>query len=171
MWGIKMNNKTQIGVGLVEVLVSLLVVSTAILGLAGLQTIALKKNAEALVFTQATQLSSDMFERIRTNVSYAVSTEDYYLDFDDEVESPSHDCSSASCEAEEVAQYDLYHWQQNLFNSIADGEAEIVVAPLASGTSNALITINIRYLHTETSSLTPTGADSDYEQLSFIARI
>ena len=61
----------QKGYGLIEVLVSVLVLSIGLLGLAGLQTQSLRFNNEAYFRTQATLLAMDMSDRLRTNFETA----------------------------------------------------------------------------------------------------
>lgn len=55
------------GVGLLEVLISVLVLSIGLLGAAALQTQALKTSADAQYFQRATLLANDYLERARAN--------------------------------------------------------------------------------------------------------
>lgn len=162
-----MKFKQQNGVGLIEVLVSLLVISTGILGLIGLQTLSLKRNAEALAFAQANQLASDMFERIRTNPAYAISGAGYQLEFSDVLETEL--TCTESCTAANMAIFDTTHWQQKVANNMPGGQAQISITPLVATHASAMVTIQLRYLHSEETSI--TGVDSDYEVLTFSARI
>lgn len=57
----------QQGVGLVEVLVTVLVLSVGLLGLAALQATSLKASGDAQSMQMAVQFASDYFERIRSN--------------------------------------------------------------------------------------------------------
>lgn len=57
----------QVGVGLIEVLVSLLVLSIGLLGLAALQAQSLRFTTDAYLRSQATVLASDIIDRIRAN--------------------------------------------------------------------------------------------------------
>ncbi|MDO6749493.1 type IV pilus modification protein PilV, partial [Gilvimarinus sp. 1_MG-2023] len=59
--------------GLIEVLVSIVIVSIGLLGLAGLQTRALQENNAAYLRSQAGILVYDMFERLRSNSQGAAS--------------------------------------------------------------------------------------------------
>jgi len=65
------------GFGMIEVLVSLLVLAVGLLGLASLQTTGLAQTSEVRNRSQAILLADDMFERIRSNrenmASYAVA--------------------------------------------------------------------------------------------------
>jgi type IV pilus assembly protein PilV len=59
----------QQGVGLIEVLVTLLVLSTALLALAALQTRSLQFNHDAYLRSQANIFAYDMLDRMRLNVA------------------------------------------------------------------------------------------------------
>ncbi|HZE18056.1 MAG TPA: type IV pilus modification protein PilV, partial [Mycobacterium sp.] len=59
--------RQQAGVGLMEVLITVLVLSIGLLGLAGLQATGLRNNHGSLLRTQATMLAADMADRIRAN--------------------------------------------------------------------------------------------------------
>jgi type IV pilus assembly protein PilV len=58
-------NVYQQGVGLIEVLITVLLLATGLLGIAGMQLRSLKQNDEALLRTQANFLAYDILERVR----------------------------------------------------------------------------------------------------------
>ncbi|MFS1524595.1 type IV pilus modification protein PilV [Microbulbifer sp. 2304DJ12-6] len=57
----------QRGAGLIEVMVTVLILSTSLLGLAALQNRALQYNHSAYMRSQANVLAYDLFDRIRAN--------------------------------------------------------------------------------------------------------
>jgi len=59
--------KRQRGFSMVEVLVSLLVISLGLLGLAALQSTSMKSTHSAYLRTQATQYAHDILDRMRAN--------------------------------------------------------------------------------------------------------
>jgi len=65
------------GFTLVEVLVTVVVISVGLLGIAALQTTSLRSNHESYLRTQATAFADDIIDRIRSNrddaASYAVA--------------------------------------------------------------------------------------------------
>ena len=67
----------QQGVSLLEVLISVVVLSIGLLGLAGLQTVSLRNNASAYQRGLATMLANDVIDRMRADLpscgTYAVS--------------------------------------------------------------------------------------------------
>lgn len=64
---------SQQGFSLLEVLVTMVVLSLGILGLAGLQSVALKNSHSALLRAQAAQYGYDMIDRLRANPGQAKS--------------------------------------------------------------------------------------------------
>src|SRR5688500_14724089 len=60
---------SQHGVGIIEVLVALMVMSVGMLGIAGLYVTSLRANRTALTRTHAINLVNDMADRIRANPS------------------------------------------------------------------------------------------------------
>ncbi len=62
-----MNRKGQSGVGLIEVLITVLVLSTALMALAALQTRSLQYNSSAYLRSQANIIAYDVIDRIRVN--------------------------------------------------------------------------------------------------------
>ena len=60
---------------MIEVMIALLVLAVGLLGLAGLQGMALRENASAGIQTQALYLSNDMLDRMRANRQAALNQE------------------------------------------------------------------------------------------------
>lgn len=63
---------TQRGFTLIEALVSIVVISVALIGIAGMQLVSLKNNAESKYRSLAVQLASDLSERMRSNLDAAL---------------------------------------------------------------------------------------------------
>lgn len=95
----------QRGVGLMEVLVALVILSIAILGFAALQLRAVSASLEAGNNIHATNLARDLAERMRLNRSgfatYRGATTNV------EVNEASTTCETAACGDVALAQYDL----------------------------------------------------------------
>ncbi len=112
----------QRGVSLVEILVTLVLISIAVLGSAAMQVFSKRTNSQAVQRTTAAYLASDMFERMRSNrtalASYLPEVE---LGGGTQGTSPIIDCSldGANCTTDDLALYDLWEWEQQL-----DGAAE-----------------------------------------------
>ncbi|QHI08955.1 type IV pilus modification protein PilV [Acinetobacter haemolyticus] len=90
--------KTQKGVGLMEVLVALIILSIAVLGFVALQIRAITATNEANMNVQATNIARDLAERMRVN-------RDGLTDF---VENNATDnCATGFCDAGKMAKYDF----------------------------------------------------------------
>ena len=108
--------KRQRGLTLIEVLVTLVILSIGLLGLAGLQGVAKRSSHQAYQRTLATQLVDGIIERIRANptaaASYHTGTSSPLGGATKGENPPSPDCSSSTCTAAQLANYDLWSWEQ-----------------------------------------------------------
>ena len=90
--------KRQTGVGLVEVLVALVLLSIAVLGFVALQIRAITASNEATMNVQATNIDRDLAERMRMNrdglAGYVANTD-------------TTNCATAFCSPEDMAKYDF----------------------------------------------------------------
>ncbi|WP_445355104.1 type IV pilus modification protein PilV [Microbulbifer sp. EKSA008] len=103
---------SQRGVGLIEVLVTVLILSTSLLGLAALQNKALQYNHSAYMRSQANILAQDVFERLRANRE---NLSDYEIDVDDPTPSSSSN----------RADIDLGEWRNLLSDLLPAGRGGI----------------------------------------------
>jgi type IV pilus assembly protein PilV len=119
----------QRGVSLIEVLITLILISIGLLGTAALQVFSKQANYEAAQRTSAAHLTNDLFQRMRSNRSVL---EGYLPDGELGVgslgETPDKDCGVDTCTTAEIASYDLWHWEQQL-----DGASETVGGANAGG--------------------------------------
>jgi type IV pilus assembly protein PilV len=100
----------QAGFSLMEVMVALLVLSIGLLGLAALQTSAIKMNHQSYQRTQATTLIYEIIDRMRANVT-AASAGRYVIASGAADPTPAKYCHAAACTADELAVYDLWQWR------------------------------------------------------------
>jgi len=100
----------QSGFTLIEVLVSALILSLGLVGVAGLQAMSLKNNQSAYLRSQASALAYDLADRMRTNIAGANSG--FYAP----AAAASHaSCSTtAGCSVQQSAQNDLAQWNAAL---------------------------------------------------------
>jgi type IV pilus assembly protein PilV len=120
--------RTTRGLGLVEILVALVVVSVGLLGTASMFAQSVRNSRSALIRTQAANLAADMAERIRANYAArgAYSSDAYAGD------ASAHGCAatlsapSRNCTAAELANDDIVHWRQQAIASLprATGSSE-----------------------------------------------
>jgi len=117
---IKNNIKKQKGFNLIEVMVSLVIFSIGLLGLAGLQQVGLTQNATAMQRTLAMNQAYDILDRMRNN-----KTTDYSL----ATAGSSPNCITASCNLTQIANYDVYEWNLALTNALPNGVGFITGSP------------------------------------------
>jgi type IV pilus assembly protein PilV len=109
--------RAQRGVTLLEVLISIIVLSVGLLGYAGLQTVSMKNNTSAFQRSQATMLTYDIVDRMRAN---------------------KPNLASYSIAMGTVGAFpDVVSWKDKVATALPDGDASIAV-DLAG---NATITI------------------------------
>jgi type IV pilus assembly protein PilV len=113
----------QGGFTMVEVMITLLVVSVALLSSAALQLLSKRSNYDAAQRTTAAHLAEDLLERMRNNPDGLI---DYItagpLGNGSQGGLPLLNCSDPliTCTAQELAGFDLWHWEQLL-----DGNFEL----------------------------------------------
>jgi type IV pilus modification protein PilV len=100
-------NARQSGLSIVEALVALVVLSFAMLGIAGMSLESLRANRTAQTRTLAVQLVNDLADRIRANRSGRAS---YVVARGAVPPAPAKDCAVNDCTPKEVAAYDLNQW-------------------------------------------------------------
>ncbi len=120
------------GFSLLEVLVAILLVSTGVLGVAGLQVISMKNNTSALFRTQASQLAYDIIDRLRANSEGA-----YLIDIADDAPA-AQDCMNQNCTVDEMTDYDLSQWLGEVATSLPSGDAEVTVI-------GSLLTVRVQW--------------------------
>jgi type IV pilus assembly protein PilV len=107
----------QTGISLIEVLVTLVLISLALLGTTALQVVSKRSNFEAVQRTTAAHLANDFLHRMRAN---RVALDTYLtrsrLGGGVMGNSPPKDCSAgaAGCLSVELARYDQWEWERKL---------------------------------------------------------
>ncbi|MEW6132414.1 MAG: type IV pilus modification protein PilV [Pseudomonadota bacterium] len=115
----------QRGFSLLEVLIALVILSLGMLGLAGLQAVSLKTNANAHLRSQAVILAYDMIDRMRSNSGNVAS---YALAFADD----------APATPATVAENDLSQWLDNISATLPAGDGEVEIA-------GGAVTVRVRW--------------------------
>lgn len=114
------------GVTLVEVLVTLVIISVGLLGVAALQLTTVRNNYDSFVRTQAATLASDMLDRMRANRTMVL---EYPVDMEEE-DVPSN-----------IAGTDITRWRATLAEQLPRGTGAIAYD---AGTRVVTITIQWR---------------------------
>lgn len=124
------------GFSLIEVMISALILSTAILGIAGLQIIGMRGTEQSLMKQQAMGIVQNMIERMRSNQAGVIAG-NYVLDssaFNCGQALPN--CSGAICSPDQIAIVD----QLNLVCGVhAGGGAHTGGVKVTSATDNAML--------------------------------
>ena len=123
------NTNSASGFSLIEVLVSILVVSIGLLGVAGLFSNGIKNTDSAYVRSQAVLLAYDLADRMRANPSVLAS---YALAADTTLSAPANNCSSQTCTSTQLAAADLYDWKTGIAQLPAGDGVVVIAAPSAT---------------------------------------
>lgn len=123
------NSTKQQGVGLLEVLIALLVLSIGIMGLAALQSTGLRLNTQSYQRTQAIMAIQDIVDRIRANPSGQSAGEYDTVTYASTLPS-APDCADGTtiCSSGDMAKYDIRQWKlalQDLLGPTADGQIQV----------------------------------------------
>ncbi len=151
----------QKGVGLIEVLVALVILSVGLLGIASLYVTALQAKTTSLSRMKAVILAQDMADRIRANPSglnnYAltISTTKTAL--------PNPDCSTTTviCSAAQIALYDKYQWDNMIYDTTRGMNlpglvSRSITVTAATSTTPATVTIDLIWQEKNSGDLTYT---------------
>lgn len=127
-----MNRKRDMkGFTMMEVMVAIIIIAIGLLGIAGLQLLAIRNTTGAGLRTVATQLAYDITDRMRSNERAVVAG--YYSTL--AAPSASPPCYSAGCTPQQLAALDMQSWLTRVQNTLPAGAAIICqdsTAPEAS---------------------------------------
>lgn len=126
-------SRRETGFTMIEVLVALIILAIGLLGVAGVQTLAMKQTTNSHVRSQVSILAYDMVERVRANLPGAETGA-----YSSVTGAPETVPSCSPCNSAQIAVLDASQWFSNLNGSIPGFTGASVV--LANGV--ATITIN-----------------------------
>jgi type IV pilus assembly protein PilV len=148
--------KNNRGFTLIEILVAVLIIATALLGLVGLQAAGLRNAVTSYNRTLATQLAYSMADRMRANRditfsknpdgSYVINAGNVYLSTALSNLTAKTDCNAkvvaktGGCTAEEIAKNDLFEWKTELTDN-SNALSKTGTITLAAGTTVYTIAI------------------------------
>lgn len=113
----------QAGVSLIEVLVSTLILAIGLVGVAGMQALALHNNQEAQMRSHASALAYDLADRMRNNVAAANAGL-----YDPSTASASSTCyTSSGCAMGDMARDDMQRWLTNVAATLPMGDGFVCV--------------------------------------------
>jgi len=138
---IKYNSKgNSKGFSLLEVMITLLILSVGLLGLAGLQAQSLRFNHFAFMRGQASILAYAMADRMRANSLAIVTDAGNYVGAYNETDGghyqgPNNSCctqatpggTATNCTINQMAAHDRFEWDADLALYLASGEGRVCV--------------------------------------------
>ena len=145
--------KHQSGVTLIEILVTVVITSIGLLGLAVMQNTSVKASFDSYLRTQASFIAYDIIDRIRANPTATA----YSLTLGDDGTEVS--CFEGdTCDAGELRDFDIFYWRQNAQRVLPNSDVAIAFA-------DPIYTITIRWTdRTENDEQTDDDANSkDFE--------
>ncbi len=130
--------RARAGFTLLEVLVTVVILSLGMLGVAGVLLLVHKNNASSYMEQQAVQEAYDILDRMRANRSAAIHRK---YDATPPTSAPTN-CSSGTCSPAQMASYDLWQWNSTLTSSLPAASASIYtsnlpVVPVAPASASA----------------------------------
>lgn len=119
--------KNQRGVGLIEVLVTLLILSTTLIALSALQTRSLQFNQGAYFRSQANMLAYDMLDRIRVNDSLPTTniSPKPVRELLSSYNMAKTVAANATVATTPLSAVDKYQWLRSINASLPGGEGQI----------------------------------------------
>ncbi|GAC1305456.1 MAG: type IV pilus modification protein PilV [Steroidobacteraceae bacterium] len=141
-----MRSAGHCGFTLVEVLVSLVVLSIGLLGMAKLVLVSSHSNDSAYMRSQATSLAYEMLDNMRANLGGA--TAHTYDTMMGAMPTAPTSCNGASagCSNTQLALWDVYTWKQHLTAAVVNGALPGGTASVAtSGTFPMTATIMVQW--------------------------
>lgn len=137
----------QRGFSMIEVLVTLLIISLALLGTAGLQAYSMRLNQGGQFRTQAVFLVADLAERIEANKPGAVNG--LYQVADSSATAAANTvCVVGACDSGTLATFDLLQWQNAVLAALPQSSWEVCVDADRNGVCDvaAVLSNPINYL-------------------------
>ena len=109
----------QSGIGLIEILVSVLLISVGFLAAARMQVEGMRYSQSAYYQSQAYFMASDMIDRMRSNVEGVALG--HYNDQTTSATAENPECGVNPCLPAAIARQDLYDWSTSLHAFDVDG--------------------------------------------------
>jgi type IV pilus assembly protein PilV len=132
------NKAGQSGFTLIEVLISVFVLALGVVGVAGMQLVALRTSQQSSIQSMAAQLATEMADKMRANPEQMKLDDNlnpylneknvvYSAATDPDPEAPSKMCYSpaVNCSSAELAAFDIYEWKSRLKAVLPGGRVAI----------------------------------------------
>ena len=128
-----MKRHRQRGFSLLEVLVTVVILSIGMLGVAAVLVTVHKANASSYLRQQAVQQAYDILDRMRANRSVALQG-GYDVALNTAPGTSSVNCTSGGCNPAQLAGYDQWQWLTDLANTLPSGTGSVGLGTVTGGT-------------------------------------
>lgn len=109
---------------MLEILITLVIVATALLGTAGLQVFAMRMNQSGQFRTQAIFLASDIAERMEANKAGSVAG-NYVVALATAPSTAAANCGTGACDSVALASWDISQWGTAVNNLLPQASWQI----------------------------------------------
>ncbi len=140
----------QGGFSMIEILITLIIIATALLGTAGLQLYAMRNVKSADQRSQAVFLVSELIERMEANKAGAFAGA--YVTSGVAATSFGVDCMGGTCNSTQIANYDLDQWTASVASAVPGANWNVSAA-----TSGVLSTYTVRVQWTDRDNQASSG--------------
>ena len=166
-------NKNQRGVGMIEVLVSILVLGVGALGVATMQLTGLKYNTGSHGRSQAVFMANDMMDRIRANREFAMNSPIYNTNgfIGSESDAPPFDCYTNTCAPSQLAMFDRWHFLNQVETLLPFGLARIETTNSSEGRVYNITLQWRNVVRDETDADAAADADDETSEFTFSSAI
>lgn len=120
--------QAQAGIALLESLIALAILASALLGMLFVQLRTLAEAQGTMHRAQALRLIEDLAERIQSNPGAFAQLADYRSDWG-AVAAGAPDCEAQWCGPAALAQWDLYAWKSRVTHALPLGDAAVFDVP------------------------------------------
>ena len=122
------HKRRQTGFTLLEVMISLVIFSIGMLGLAGIQAISIQSSGIAYMRTLAMQSAYDMADIVRASADFNNNVDTAFSSVTTTLGSEPTACQSDStpnCTPSQMAAFEIYHWKSNLRDVLPSGRGKV----------------------------------------------
>lgn len=104
--------RKQVGVGLIEILIAVVLMSIGFLAAARMQVEGMRFSQSAYYQSQAYFLANDMIDRMRSNITGV--QDGFYTGVETAANAYNPGCELSMCNAQSIARQDIFEWSANL---------------------------------------------------------
>jgi type IV pilus assembly protein PilV len=138
------NRRASQGFTLIEVLVAVVVVSLGMLGIAATLFASARSATSGYTRQIAVQYAYDIIDRMRANQVEAAQAGGPYtatISTTAPSSSPSENCLDTTCTAAEMAAYDVWDWETQLWKNLPQGSGSVTIAAGSNDTYTVTVTV------------------------------